>query len=31
MSNEIKEIVITKAHELYGNPLPEEIEERLEL
>jgi len=27
----MKEIVINKAHELYGNPLPKEIEERLEL
>lgn len=31
MSNETKEIAINKAHELYGNPLPKEIQERLNL
>ncbi len=31
MINEMKKIVINKACELYGNLLPEEIEERLKL
>lgn len=31
MNNEMKEIVINKVHELYGKPLPKEIEERLEM
>lgn len=31
MNNEMKEIVINNAHELYGNPLPEDIQERLDL
>jgi len=31
MNHEMKEIVINKAHELYGNPLSKEIEERLAL
>lgn len=31
MSDTIKEITMDKAHELYGNPLPKEVQERLEL
>jgi len=31
MKTKLKEITINKAHELYGNPLPKEIQERMEL